>query len=80
MRTVSMQQMQRHRELLTDAHKADGTGAGEDRCRICSLQIAGLAVAAAGKVLGEAQITVRITSYCMNQFLAKAGGVNDTNS
>ena len=68
MRTASMQQMQKTVELERDKTVAD-----------LQSEIAVLAVAAAGKVLGEASNSEN-NQLLYNQFLAQAGGVNDANS
>lgn len=64
--------------IIKDAHK---TVELERDKTVADLQseIAVLAVAAAGKVLGEAS-TSENNQLLYNQFLAQAGGVNDANS
>ena len=61
--------------IIKDAHKAVEL----DRVQDLQSEIAGLAVAAAEKVLGESG-TKESNQLMYDQFLAKAGGVNDTDS
>ena len=66
------------RSLPKDAHKAVELER-EKTVQELQSEIAVLAVAAAGKVLGEAS-TKENNQLLYNQFLAKAGGVNDAGS
>lgn len=64
--------------IIKDAHKAVELERDKTVQELQS-EIAVLAVAAAGKVLGEAS-TKENNQLLYNEFLAKAGGVNDTGS
>ena len=64
--------------IIKDAHKAVELDR-EKTVQDLQSEIAGLAVAAAEKVLGESG-TKESNQLMYDQFLAKAGGVNDTDS
>ena len=64
--------------IIKDAHKAVELDR-EKTVQDLQSEIAGLAVAAAEKVLGESG-TKESNQLMSDQFLAKAGGVNDTDS
>lgn len=64
--------------IIMDAHKAVELDR-EKTVQDLQSEIAGLAVAAAEKVLGESG-TKESNQLMYDQFLAKAGGVNDTDS
>ena len=64
--------------IIKDAHKAVELDR-EKTVQDLQSEVAGLAVAAAEKVLGESG-TKESNQLMYDQFLAKAGGVNDTDS
>ena len=75
---ISLHRHIRNLQKSSDAHKAVELDR-EKTVQDLQSEIAGLAVAAAEKVLGESG-TKESNQLMYDQFLAKAGGVNDTDS